>query len=190
MGIKLMMKINAKSWVTIATNVSIVGGLLLVGAQMKQEANLQRLQVLFEESREMVETERVMLGENAAAVWAKSLQSPHDLSLEERRIMDAYLYIFAEHLRSIYLLAQEGLVENTKWQTRVAIDAGYFFGNPYGKAWWRNFTEPTTTYPQDLVRVINEELYDNDESTIKYFDGLLKALPEMPDVEPDSKLPQ
>ena len=97
------MKINAKSWVTIATNISIVGGLLLVGAQMRQEANLQRLQVLFEESREMVETERVMLGENAAAVWAKSLQSPHDLSLEERRIMDAYLYIFAYTYKYLYI---------------------------------------------------------------------------------------
>jgi hypothetical protein len=185
-----MMKINAKSWVSIATNISIVGGLLLVGAQMKQEANLLRLQMLSEEIREMVETERVMLGENAAAVWAKSLQSPHDLSLEERRIMDAYLYIFAEHLRSIYLLAQEGLVENTEWQTRVAIDAGYFFGNPYGQAWWRNFSRQPTTYPQDLINVINEKLNGNVENTMQYFDGILEFLPEKPGADSNSELPQ
>jgi len=186
----LMMKINVKSWVTVVTNISIVGGLLLVGAQMKQDANLQRLQMLSEESREMVETERAILGENSAAVWAKSLQSPHDLSLEERRIMDAYLYIAAEHLRSIYRLAQEGLFEEKEWQNRIASDVGYFFGNPYGQAWWRNFYNSDPIYPQDLINQINETLNDRVEITIQYFDGQLEYLPELPDANSNSKLPQ
>lgn len=177
------MKINLRSWVTIVTNISIVGGLLLVGAQMKQDADLQRLQMLYQESREMVETERTMLGENAAEVWAKSLKSPRDLSLEERRIMDAYLYIFAENLRSTYLLAQEGLLKKGEWQSRVRIDAGYFFGNPYGQAWWRTFTKPPTSYPKELINMINEELNQDAGETMRYFDGLLQLLSEMPDQE-------
>lgn len=185
-----MMKINVKSWVIAITNISIVGGLLLVGAQMKQDADLQRLQMLFEESRGVVENERAMLGENAAAVWAKSLQSPHDLSLEERRIMDAYLYIAAEHLRSIYLLAQEGIFEKKEWQNRVATDVGYFFGNTYGQAWWRNFSNSDPIYPQDLIDEINERLNARTEVTIQYLDGLLEFLPEMPGADSNSKLPQ
>lgn len=185
-----MTKINVKSWVTVVTNISIVGGLLLVGAQMKQDAYLQRLQMLSEESRGIVENERAMLGENAAAVWAKSLQSPHDLSLEERRIMDAYFYMAAERLRSIYLLAQEGIFEKEEWQYRVASEVGYYFGNPYGQAWWRNFSDSDPVYPQDLINVINERLNDRTEVTIQYFDGLLESLPELLDADSKSKLPQ
>lgn len=157
---------------------------------MKQDANLQRLQMLFEESREVVENERAMLGENAAAVGAKSLQSSHDLSLEEHRIMDAYLYMGAEHLRSIYRLAQEGFFEKKEWQNRVATDVGYFYGKPYGQAWWRNFSNTDPMYPQDLIDVINERLKARVEVTNQYFDGLLEFLPEMPSADNASEPPQ
>ena len=182
-----MIKINSNRWVEIAANIGIVAGLVLVGAQMKQAADLQRLRMLHEESRGAVEIELSMLGENAAAVWAKSIQSPRDLSLEERRIMDAYLYIFAEQLRATFLLSQEGLLEQEEWQKRVLIDATYFYGNPYGQAWWRNF-RTQSEYPQDLIGLINKELNDDAGTTMRYFDRTLEHLDEIIDGDSASEL--
>lgn len=104
--------------------------------------------------------------------------------------MDAYLYIFAEHLRSTYLLAQEGLLEEEEWQRRVLIDSSYFFGNPYGQAWWRQFSVAPTSYPQDLINLINEEVGNNVGKTIGYFDGLLEHLAEITSADPAPEFPQ
>jgi hypothetical protein len=184
-----MLKINANRWVELVANIGIIGGLLLVGAQMKQSSDLQRLQMLHEESRATVEIELAMLGENPAEVWTKSLQSPRELSLEERRIMDSYFYIFAEQLRAAYVLHQEGLLESGEWQRRVLIDASYFFGNPYGQAWWQNF-KADMTYPQELISFI-DNVIDNDlETTMQYHEDLLEYLDKIIGADPDSELPQ
>jgi len=181
-----MRKIDANRWIEIIANLGIVAGLLLVAAQMKQTADLQRLRMLHEESRGMVELERSLLGENAAAVWAKSIESPRDLSLGERRIMDAYFYSFAEQLHASFLLEQEGLLEEGEWLTRVQLDSRYFFGNPYGLAWWRAYSG-IESLPQELKDSIDKELSNNTRFTLLAINGPLKDLDEILDSESATK---
>ena len=88
------------NWLQITANVGIVGGLLLVGVQLQQNADLLKTQLLYEESIRMVELETKVVGENAAKVWAKSLTDPRNLTLEEQRIMEALLWSYAEQLRA------------------------------------------------------------------------------------------
>jgi len=184
-----MIEINVNRMFELVANIGIVGGLLLVGAQMKQNSDLQRLQMLHEESRATVEIELLMLGDDPAEVWAKSLQSPRDLSLEERRIIDAYLYIFAEQLRSAYQLEQEGLFERGEWRNRVIVDASYFYGNPYGQAWWR-YSRTVLGYPQELIDFVDEVLDGDLEATTRNFDGILEQLDEIIGPDPASELSQ
>ena len=172
------MKIGiANRWVEIVTNVGIIGGLVLVGAQMKQNADLLRMQMLVEESQSVIEHERQMLGENPAAVWAKSMVSPLDLTLEERRVMEAYLWVFAEQLRTTRRLAEEGLLGEDEWDDRVFSDANFYYGNPYGAAWWKEYSD-AEYYPADLVETINEHLDGEGNHTLEYFDGQIRNLEE------------
>ena len=55
--------------------------------------------------------------------------------------MDAYYYSFAEQLRVTFLLEKEGLLEQGEWLKRVQLDSKYFFGNPYGMALWRGYSQ-------------------------------------------------
>ena len=103
--------------------------------------------------------------------------------------MDSYLYIFAEQLRSAYQLEQEGLLERGEWRRRVTIDAKYFYGNPYGQAWWRHFRN-ITAYPQELIVFVDGVLDDDRESTMQFFDGIFEQLDDIIGADPASEVSQ
>ena len=54
------------NWLQIAANVGIVVGLLLVGVQLKQNSDLLKTQLLYDESRRAVDLETLVVGENGA----------------------------------------------------------------------------------------------------------------------------
>jgi hypothetical protein len=145
-------------WLQISANVGIIAGLLLVGAQLKQNSELLKTQMLYEESSRLVELETQVVGEIGAEVWAKSISDPRSLNLAEQRVIEALLWSFVEQLRSTRLLGQLGLIEDAEWRARVNSDAAFYLGNEYGRAWWANFSDDNTSLPSDLVMEIDSHL--------------------------------
>ena len=145
-------------WLQIATNLGIIGGLLLVGVQLKQNSDLLKTQLLYEESHRLVELETQVVGERGAEVWAKSIADPLGLELSEQRIMEALLWSFVEQLRSTRMLAELGLLEDEEWRLRVRSDTAYYLANDYGRAWWANYSGDNVSLPQDLKSAINARL--------------------------------
>ena len=164
-------------WLQIIANVGIVIGLLLVGFQMKQNADLLKTQMLYDESRRIVDFEMQMLGDDPARVWAKSMTEPQDLILEERRIMEAMLWTYAEHIRATHLLSELGLLDDDEWRARVRAESGFYYGNQYGLAWWKNYSEENIGMPQEVIDAVNERLDDSGPTnTLDYFAGQLENL--------------
>lgn len=168
---------KANNWPQAITNLGIIAGLVLVGVQMKQNTDLLKMQLLYEESRRIIEQESQYIGENAAEVWAKSLTAPQDLGLAERRIIEALLWSYAEQLRSTRQLAELGLLDDNEWRLRVRAEAPFMFGNPYGRAWWKSYSEDNSSLPEDLIDAVNELLRDNlGNTTLKYIEAALENL--------------
>ena len=88
-------------WLQVSANIGIVLGLVLVGIQLRQNSDLARIQLLYEESNRAIDLETAVVGEQSAAVWAKSIEAPEDLTLAEIRIMEALLWSFVEQLRRV-----------------------------------------------------------------------------------------
>ena len=101
-----------RDWLQVAANIGIVVGLLLVGVQLKQNSDLLKTQLLYEESHRAIGLEIQVVGENGAEVWAKSITDANSLSLAEQRIMEALLWSFTEGLRATRMLAELGLLED------------------------------------------------------------------------------
>jgi len=146
------------SWLQIAANTGIIAGLILVGLQLKQNSELLKTQLLYEESSRLVNLETQVVGESGAEVWAKSISDPENLNLAEQRVMEALLWSYVEQLRSTRLLGELGLLEDAEWRARVESDTAFYLGNRYGRAWWANFKEGTTTLAPDLTREIDLRL--------------------------------
>jgi len=52
--------------------------------------------LLYDESRRAVDLETLVVGENGAEVWAKSISGPKNMNLSEQRIMESLLWSFVE----------------------------------------------------------------------------------------------
>jgi len=172
-------------WLQIASNIGILGGLILVGFQLHQNSEILKTQVMTDESRRVVEHEWIIVGEEGARVWAKSMEHPNDLDLEEQRIMDSILWTGLENFRHTHRLSTQGLVD-IDWKSRVSDEAGYYFGNPYGRGWW-NYMGDGTLVPQDLKQVIEEALESNPNSTLDFFSSVAKEIQILTD---SSKAPE
>lgn len=172
-------------WLQVSANIGIVLGLLLVGVQLKQNSDLLKTQLLYEESQRAIELETQVVGENAADVWAKSLTEAKNLTLPEQRIMEAILWSFVEQLRASHMLAELGLLEDDEWRARVDSDAGFYLNNPYGRAWWANFGIASTTLAPELIEAVNARLEGTDPNfTLSYSRRIIDGIETTPAESP------
>ena len=165
------------SWLQIGANVGIVVGLIFGGVQLKQNSDLLKTQLLYEESCRAIDLETKFVGENAATVWAKSITDAKTLNLEEQRIMEAILWGFVEQLRATRMLAELGLLGDEEWKGRVNSDAAYYLSNEYGTAWWSNFRDANSSLPDDLKAAIDARLAGVDgDFTIDYSKSIIDQI--------------
>ena len=165
------------NWLQVFANIGIVLGLVLVGVQIKQSSDLARIELLYEESHRFVEFETMVVGENGAAVWAKSLEQPENLTLEEVRIMEALLWSFIEQLRGTYRLAELGLIEEQDWRNRVENEVTFYLSDPYSRAWWKNYAGPDkNNIPKELLAVIQATVDSDTMSVTDYIMGPSRSL--------------
>jgi len=169
------------NWLQVSANIGIVLGLVLVGVQLKQNSDLVKIQLLYEESRRTVELELQVVGERGAEVWAKSIEDPENLTLEEIRIMEAILWSFIETQRGTHRLAQLGLIDEDDWKKRVESEVSFWFADRYGAAWWHNYSvgntgTGNTSMPQALTDAIDARMQTLVRTTRDYILGPREAL--------------
>ena len=161
-------------WIQIGANVAILIGLLLVGHQIRQNTEILRTEMLYQASWRATQGEEIMLGENPAAAWAKSISNPQDLTVEEHRIMEAYLWNSLETMRFHFQLAEDGLIDS--WRPFVNETVPYLYGNPYAQAWWNVQKGSAYTVPEQLVIAIDAALEGNTSYTSEYHTQRMRAL--------------
>ena len=163
-----------EKWLQIGANVGILGGLILVWFQMEQNTNILRTQIMYQESERYLQFENAMLGENPSVVWAKTLEAPEELTLEEQRVADAIFYTGVETWRAMYNLSQQGLLDE-EWRARADGEASYLLSNEYGKAWWENYKN----YVDDeFALVVDESINRRPNQTLNYHNNIMRILNE------------
>lgn len=172
------------NWLQVAANIGIVLGLVMVGFQLRQNSDLTRIQLLYEESRRTVDLESTVVGERGAEVWAKSIEDPENLTLAEVRIMEALLWSFVENLRGTHRLAELGLLEEEDWRLRVESEVTFYLSDPYSRAWWKNY-QPTSDddWPAELRTAIEEAIAIDKIHVSDYILAPQRSMEPWPDFE-------
>ena len=137
--------------------------------QLKQNSDLLRTQLLYEETGRFMQSEQALYEGDAARVWAKSIETPRQLSLEELRIIEAYLYSNVEMWRSTHMLSRQGLLDSEyEWKHRIDIEAPYILGNPYGRAWWSVFRAEDAKAEDEFIIAVDKALASDPNGTLRY----------------------
>ena len=127
-------KVN--QWLMVTSHLGILAGLILVGMQIKQDNELTRLQIFSDTTTSRIQIHEAVMGDNPALVVMKSLTHPEDLTLEELRIMDAYLLAAVNEERRRMVLEESGLQVTAVEEEDLLL---FYFGNEFAQAWWQQF---------------------------------------------------
>jgi len=144
------------SWLQVAANLGILGGLVLVGFQLQQNREILRAQMMSAESQSVIDQEMQIIGEQGAAAWVSAMSDPTNVSPEHHRVMEAIYWSAIESWRHIEELDTLGLADVDP-HYRVSDEAGWYFGNTYGRAWW-NTRRDGIELSDDLKSVIDEAI--------------------------------
>lgn len=144
------------NWLQVAANLGILGGLVLVGFQMQQNSDILRAQMMSAESQSVIDQEMQIIGEQGAAAWVSAMSDPIRVSPEHHRIMEAIYWSAIETWRHVEELHSLDLADVDPHK-RVSDEAGWYFGNTYGRAWW-NARREGVELSDELKMVIDDAI--------------------------------
>jgi hypothetical protein len=124
-------------WLTLAANLGVMFGLIVLIVEVQQSANLARVSLETERSEAQMVIELRMTDPAVAAVWEKSIYAPSDLSLSELRIMDAILVSHTMNYDRLLSMMDGKLINRARVQQHIGNTAPFVLGSAFGKNWWR-----------------------------------------------------
>jgi hypothetical protein len=163
--------------ISIAANIGIIVGLVLVTLQLRQNASLARIEILSQDISDERAVEIGMLGDAGAVAWAKSIENPRSMTSADVKVVDGYLVNQVQGWLRILLLESEGLVESGTTEARIRTGVDFYFGNRFAQAWWKY--ESQRGYDAVLVGLVNAAIREiEDERNLRWLGDLASDLGE------------
>ena len=129
---------KTRNWREIAELIgitAIVASLIFVGLQLQQDRLLLRSELGAVTSELTATISLALGGSDVSRAWAKMLDRPEDLSVEEMlQVNSVLLAVRRMFLRECYLWAVGVFAE---CGSIIRGEAKHFFGNRYAQSWWR-----------------------------------------------------
>ena len=133
-------------WLSLAANLGLLAGLILVAVEINQSSDLARMQLINEGNVALNQVWATFMGENPSESVARSIESPDEMTFAEFLVVDTYLFTSMNLFYRNYELAREGIFDDHDWQKPIDTYAAWFLGSRFGRAWWseeaRHFFAP------------------------------------------------
>ena len=123
-------------WFSVAANIGLLAGLLLVAVEINQSSELARMELINEGNVALNQVWATTMGENPAESVALSVENPEQMTYQDFVVVDTYLYTSMNLFYRNYELAREGIFDESDWQQPIDLYGTWFLGNPFGNAWW------------------------------------------------------
>jgi hypothetical protein len=121
-------------WLTIAANLAVLGGLILVAIQIRQNTAITRAQVANDYFMADMQLELAMMGDDPAASWIKAVYTPSELTPLDAAVVDRYFNYGLVQIQRLQRMNELGLADD-RWQDRINY-LRWHLGNEVGRRWW------------------------------------------------------
>jgi hypothetical protein len=138
---------------TLAANVGVLGGLILVAFQINQNTQITRAQITNDYYLADMQLELAMMGDDPASSWTKAVYTPNDLTNEDAAVVDRYFNFGLVQIQRLQKMHELGLADED-WENRIDY-LGWHLGNEVGRRWWAYSKEG---FPDDFVQTVDEVL--------------------------------
>ena len=107
-----MKRIQVESWISIAANVGVIIGLVLVFIEIKQNTDITRAQIRADYHLHDMALELKMMGDHPIGSWTKAIYSPEELTNEDRAVLDRYFNYGLIRIYHMQAMREFGLVDD------------------------------------------------------------------------------
>ena len=158
---------------TLAGNIGVIAGLVLVAIQIHQNTEITRAQIANDYFLADMSLELAMMGEDPAVALAKAVYEPDVLTRPDAVVLDRYFNYGLVQLHRFQEMEELGMAPEN-WEKRVGY-LRWHLGNEIGRRWWR---EVKDSYPEDFRQRVDEILESGQyASNRRMIDALLSEAP-------------
>ncbi len=158
-------------WLTLAANVGVIAGLVLVAIQINQNTQITKVQIANDYFLADMALELAMMGEEPAVSWNKAVYTPDDLTTVDAVILDRYFNYGLVQVLRLQEMDKMGMAPQG-WEERVDY-LGWHLGNEVGRRWWE---QVKNDYSEDFRAKVDKILAGDDSgSNRKMLDALMPA---------------
>jgi hypothetical protein len=162
-------------WISISANLGLIAGLVLVAVQLRQNADLMRVQILSDNIATDQALDIAMFGDDGSIAWAKAIEEPSNLTSAEIKVVDGWLINKVYQWQRIRMLEDEGLLPAGSTESDINDGFSFYFGNRFAKAWWKH--ERKRSYNSEFKRMIDEAIDElDDQENLRWLNQLHEDL--------------
>ena len=161
-------------WLTLAANIGVVLGLIILIFEVRQNASLTRTEMQIERNSMLIEIEFSISSPETARAWVKSIRTPEEMSDVEIIIVEAHLVASMLQWDLMFHMQSGGLVSAEEAKQHILNTAQYYFGSTFAKNWWHRQIggwdgTPMMEVAGPIVEALDEDFLANglDASRIK-----------------------
>jgi hypothetical protein len=144
---------STRPWIEIGSVLVLVGGLVMVSAQIRQSTEITRVQLETSVRQNWRTVDSTRQSEEFASVLAKSVERPLDLTLAEFFELDAYYQGVIDQLEAMANHIEYGYREGTL-ESVYSNNAEIYFGNAFAQAWVVRHFSKQTDLNEDWVQTL------------------------------------
>lgn len=163
-------------WLTLAANVGVIAGLVLVAVQINQNSQITKAQIANDYFLADMTLELAMMGENPAISWHKAVYAPDTLTTEDAVILDRYFNYGLVQIHRLEEMDKMGLAHEG-WEERIGY-LRWHLGNEIGRRWWEGAKDG---YPGEFRTKVDSLLADSEfTDNREMLDALMPATEVVP----------
>ena len=159
-------------WLTLAANIGVIAGLVLVAVQINQNTEIMKAQIANDYYLADMALELAMMGEDPAHSWDKAVFEPDDLTTKDAVILDRYFNYGFVQIHRLQEMDEMGMAPEG-WQKRVNY-LRWHLGNEVGRRWWEKVRND---YSTEFSALVDKALADdNFASNRELLDALMRPI--------------
>ena len=159
-------------WLTLAANIGVIAGLVLVAIQINQNVEITKAKIANDYFLADMALELAMMGEDPAHSWSKAVYEPDKLTTKDAVILDRYFNYGLVQIHRLQEMSEMGLAHEG-WQERVDY-LKWHLGNEVGRRWWE---QVKSDYSDEFRMLVDEILAsDNFGSNREMLDALMPTI--------------
>lgn len=164
---------------TLVAKLGVILGIVLLVLEMRQNSAIATAQIRLDYASGWRSVDESRQDESFSRVFAKSIQSPAELSLNELIQLDAYYSGVLDQLLSAYAARQAGLVDTPFHEVARTVSAIYF-SNHFSQSWWKQVRADWATPSEgDFQEIMDEAILREDTGRLREkYEGLQRTLAE------------